>query len=61
MERQSAEVATALLHALLDKQPNLIKPEPAGTRGGQSVAEFCFGFIQRYSELLDQTQEKSQR
>lgn len=59
MSRDSIATATGLLYALIDKQPNLIKPEPASGSGGQAVAEFCAGFIQKYSALLDDIQAKS--
>ena len=61
MNKDSIATATTLLHILLDKQPGLIQPETASANGGKSVAEFCAGFIQKYSELLDTIQSKSQQ
>ena len=42
--------ALDLLNSLIKEQPNLISY--AGPRGlqGENLAEFCGGFIQRYSE-----------
>ena len=60
MSRDSIATATGLLYALIEKQPNLIKQEAACKEGGEAVADFCAGFIQKYSELLD-TLQKSQR
>jgi len=61
MNKDTINTATSLLYALLEKQPNLIKPEAASANGGQSVAEFCAGFIQKYSGLLDTIQSKSRQ
>jgi hypothetical protein len=42
--------ALDLLNSLIKEQPNLISyAGPRGTQG-ENLAEFCAGFIQRYSE-----------
>ena len=52
MEKEKS-AALRVLQKILETQPNLLTSK-LGSKSGADTAEFCIGFIERYSEWLKQ-------
>jgi hypothetical protein len=58
MKKKDKMAALRLLYKVLETQPTLLTSK-LGNHSGQSVADFCIGFIERYSEWRNQKDQSA--